>query len=142
MEFRRMVLLLPLDDLMAVVREFINPHLSRAGLDRRLHRHCVANLRELQAQAPADAGEAQAPVKTFKSHEPSFLRVDTNTCRRCPTRARGAICSSPSMRHALGVHARLRRSERDQQRGVPKPLGAHSADEDLQTADRQRQPVH
>ena len=49
-ELRRTVLL-PLDDLVAVVREFINPAVSRSGLDRCLRRHGVANLRELQARA-------------------------------------------------------------------------------------------
>lgn len=48
-ELRRTVLL-PLDDLVAVVREFINPAVSRSGLDRCLRRHGVANLRELHAQ--------------------------------------------------------------------------------------------
>ena len=32
-------LLLPLDDLLAVVREFLNPNVSRSGLDRCLRRH-------------------------------------------------------------------------------------------------------
>ncbi len=83
MELRRMVLL-PLDDLVAVVREFINPHVSRSGLVRCLRRHGLANLRELQAQARADAGEAQAPVKTFKSYEPGFLHVDIKYLPQMP----------------------------------------------------------
>ncbi len=37
-------LLLPLDDLLAVVREFLNPAASRSGLDRCLRRHGVSNL--------------------------------------------------------------------------------------------------
>jgi transposase len=64
-ELRRSTLL-PLDDLVAVVREFINADVSRSGLDRCLRRDGVANLRQLQAQALADAGEAPPPVKTFK----------------------------------------------------------------------------
>ena len=39
----RKALLLPLDDLLAVVREFLNPHVSRSGLDRCLRRHGVGN---------------------------------------------------------------------------------------------------
>jgi hypothetical protein len=35
---RRKALLLPLDDLLAVVREFLNPNVSRSGLDRCLRR--------------------------------------------------------------------------------------------------------
>ena len=49
-ELRRTVLL-PLDDWVAVVRKFINPAVSRSGLNRCLRRHGVANLRELQARA-------------------------------------------------------------------------------------------
>jgi len=42
----RCLLLLPLDDLLVIVREFKNPDVSHAGLDRCLHRHGVSNLRE------------------------------------------------------------------------------------------------
>ena len=41
----RNTLLLSLDDLLAVTKEFINPKVSRSGLDRCLRRHGVANLR-------------------------------------------------------------------------------------------------
>lgn len=58
--------LLPLEDLVAVVREVINPAVSRSGLDRCLRRHGVGNLLDLQAQARADAGEAQAPHQDFQ----------------------------------------------------------------------------
>jgi hypothetical protein len=68
--------LLPLDELVAVVREFINPDVSRAGLDRCLRRHGVADLRELQAKALANAGETNPPIKTFKDYEPGFVHVD------------------------------------------------------------------
>ena len=53
----RCLLLLPLDDLLVIVREFINPDASRAGLDRCLRRHGVSNLRELQAKEQADSGD-------------------------------------------------------------------------------------
>ena len=74
-ELRRM-LLLPLDHLLVVVREFINPAVSRSGLDRCLRRHGVANLRLLQAQARADAGEVEPAIKTFKDYEPGFVHMD------------------------------------------------------------------
>lgn len=47
----RKTLLVSPDDLLAVVREFLNPHVSRSGLDRCLRRHGVGNLRDLQARA-------------------------------------------------------------------------------------------
>ena len=83
----RCLTLLPLDDLVAVVREFINPHVSRSGLDRCLRRHGVANLRDLQAQARVDAGEAQAPTKTFKDYEPGFLHMDVKYLPQMPDEA-------------------------------------------------------
>ena len=68
-ELRRL-LLLPLDDLLAVTREFLNPDVSRSGLDRCLRRHGVSNLKALLPQTPAE------PHKAFKTYEPGFLHVD------------------------------------------------------------------
>ena len=66
----RKTLLVSIDDLLAVVREFLNPDVSRSGLDRCLRRHGVGNLRDLQAKAPR-------PVhKTFKAYEPGYLHID------------------------------------------------------------------
>ena len=70
-ELRRM-LLLPLDDLLAVIREFINPDVSRSGLDRCLRRDKVSNLKSLQ---PEIEGEIK-PLKTFKVYAPGFMQVD------------------------------------------------------------------
>ena len=68
-ELRR-TLLLPLDDLLAVTREFICPDVSRSGLDRCLRRHAVGNLNELKPQAPAQSHKA------FKSYEPGYVHMD------------------------------------------------------------------
>jgi hypothetical protein len=62
-ELRRMVLL-PLDDLLAITHEFINPAVSRSGLDRCLRRHGVSNLKSL---LPKIEGE-KPPLKTFKDY--------------------------------------------------------------------------
>ena len=48
----RKTLLVSLDDLLAVVREFLNPNVSRSGLDRCLRRHGVGSLRDLKAYEP------------------------------------------------------------------------------------------
>ena len=53
-ELRRM-LLLPLDDLLAVYREFLNPDVSRSGLDRCLRRNGVSNLNSLRPKTPCSA---------------------------------------------------------------------------------------
>ena len=66
----RKTLLLPLDDLLSVVREFLNPKVSRSGLDRCLRRYGVGNLRNLKPTAPRPAH------KPFKAYEPGYLHVD------------------------------------------------------------------
>ena len=114
----RCVTLLPLDDLVAVVREFINPDISRSGLDRCLRRHGVANLRDLQAKALADAAEAQAPIKTFKDNEPASCTWTSNTCRRCPASASAATCSWPSTAQPAGCSCASTPIKAKQQRGL------------------------
>jgi transposase InsO family protein len=68
----RQTLLLPLDDLLAVVREFLNPNVSRSGLDRCLRRHGVSNLRELKGKAPKPKPKPSA----FKAYEPGYVHID------------------------------------------------------------------
>ena len=59
----RRTLLLPLDDLLAVTREFLCPKASRSGIDRCLRRHGVGNLNALKPATPRE------PHKRFKSYE-------------------------------------------------------------------------
>ncbi len=66
----RTTLLVSLDDLLAVVREFLNPNASRSGLDRCLRRHGVGNLRDLKAKAPKPKHSA------FKAYEPGYIHID------------------------------------------------------------------
>jgi len=61
----RETLPLPLDDLLAVTREFIHPEVSRSGLDRCLRRHGVSNLK---TPMPREDG-TKTPVKPFKAYE-------------------------------------------------------------------------
>jgi predicted transposase YbfD/YdcC len=65
----RKTLLVPLDDLLAVVREFLNPNVSRSGLDRCLRRHGVGNLRDLKVK------EAKPKHSAFKAYEPGYLHI-------------------------------------------------------------------
>jgi transposase InsO family protein len=78
-ELRR-TLLLPLDDLLVVTREFINADVSRSGLDRCLRRHEVSDLRTLQ---PELDGQAK-PLKTFKDYEPGYLHIDIKYLPQMP----------------------------------------------------------
>ena len=68
-ELRR-TLLLPLDDLLVVVREFLHSGVSRSGLDRCLRRHGVGSLSALK---PAPSKAAHKP---FKDYEPGYLHMD------------------------------------------------------------------
>src|SRR3990167_8422643 len=58
-ELRR-TLLLPLDGLLAVTREFICAEATRSGLDRCLRRHGMGNINDLKPAQPAP------PSKAFK----------------------------------------------------------------------------
>jgi transposase InsO family protein len=68
-ELRR-TLLLPLDDLLAVTREFICAKATRSGLDRCLRRHGLGNLNALKPATPPEEH------KSFKSYEPGYLHMD------------------------------------------------------------------
>lgn len=54
---------LPLDDLLAVTREFIAPQMSRPALDRMLRRHGVSKLSK----------ETDVTARPSKTYEPSFV---------------------------------------------------------------------
>ena len=62
-------LLLPLDDLLAVVREFLNSHVSRSGLDRCLRCHGLGNLLALKPEKPNLAHGF------FEAYEPGCLHI-------------------------------------------------------------------
>ena len=66
----RKTLPVSLDDLLAVVREFLNPNASRSGLDRCLRRHGVGNLRDLEDRAAGPEHSA------FKAYQPGYIHID------------------------------------------------------------------
>ena len=72
-ELRR-TLLLTLDDLLVVSREFVDETLSRSSLLRLLKRHGVNRLSQLYAEQ-SESSETKKP-KTFKDYEPGYLHVD------------------------------------------------------------------
>lgn len=74
----RKTLLLALDDLLAVTHEFINPDVSRSGLDRCLRRHGVGNLRELRPATP------EQRHKPFKDYEPGYVHIDVKYLPQMP----------------------------------------------------------
>ena len=76
----RTTLLLSTDDLLVVVREFINPKASRSGLGRCLKRHQVSNLKALRPKIEGEEGDK----KTFKDYEPGFLHIDIKYLPKMP----------------------------------------------------------
>jgi transposase-like protein len=82
----RKTLLLPLDDLLVLVREFINPSVSRSGLDRCLRRYGVSNLSELK-KSMTDENQPEKEKKTFKDYEPGFVHVDVKYLPQMPDEA-------------------------------------------------------
>ncbi len=66
----RKTLQVSLDDLLAVVREFLNPNVSRSGLDRCLCRNGVGNLHDPQAKPTRPKHSA------FKAYMPGYIHID------------------------------------------------------------------
>ena len=66
--YLRTQLLLPLDDLLAVIKEFIEPGMSRSALDRLLRRRGHSRLPV--PDKPSDTS------KPFKAYEPGYLHLD------------------------------------------------------------------
>jgi len=107
-ELRR-TLLLPLDDLVAITHEFINPAASRSGLDRCLRRHGVSNLKSLQ---PEVEGEA-AQKKTFKDYEPGFLHIDIKYLPQMPDETQRRYLFVAIDRATRWVYLRIYRDQTD-----------------------------
>jgi transposase InsO family protein len=78
----RRSLLLSVDDLLVVVREFIKPDMVRSGLIRLLTRYQANRLQDLYAEQ-SEAVEGGKP-KTFKDYEPGYLHVDIKYLPKMP----------------------------------------------------------
>ena len=101
-ELRRL-LLLSLDDLLAITHEFINPAASRSGLDRCLRRFEVSNLRDLQ---PKVEGEPE-PKKTFKDYAPGFVHIDIKYLPQMPDETQRRYLFVAIDRATRWVHLRI-----------------------------------
>ncbi len=122
----RKTLLVSLDDLLAVVREFLNPNASRSGLDRCLRRHGVGNLRDLKAKV------ARPKHSAFRAYEPGYIHVDVKYLphplgtllgnalpgSEWPMRPHAAISSWPSTGRPVGSSFAFT---------MPRPLPTHGA---------------
>ena len=77
----RQSLYLPLDDLLFITKQYINPAVSRAGIARLLKREGMSRLTDLIATAE---GEKITPKKTFKDYEPGFIHIDIKYLPQMP----------------------------------------------------------
>jgi len=78
----RRTLLLPLDDLPAVTREFLNEGVSRSGLNRCLRRHCVGDLAALKPKAAALVHKSNR-LSLRMWPKPSVNQLCSSVCRQC-----------------------------------------------------------
>ena len=69
--YLRKHLLLPLDDLLSVTREFLCPEVSRSGLNRCLRRYGVGNLRDMTRTQ-----DNKPKYQRFKDYPIGFVHID------------------------------------------------------------------
>lgn len=77
----RQSLYLPLDDLLFITQQYINPDVSRSGIARLLKREGMSRLVDV---IPTAEGEKVTPKKTFKDYEPGFVHVDIKYLPQMP----------------------------------------------------------
>ncbi len=118
----RTTLLVSLDDLLAVVREFLNPRASRSGLDRCLRRHGVGNLRDRQDKAvrPKHSG--------FKAHEPGCNHVDVKNLPQMADESRRRSVRRHRQGNGMGVYPHLQGKDGGQCAAVSAWRGARLPD--------------
>lgn len=97
--YLRTHLRLSLDDPLAVVRELIEPAISRSALDRMLRRHGVSRL------APEAA--VKAPPKAFKAYGPGFVHLDVKYLLQMQDEDRRRYVFVAIDRATRWVHVRL-----------------------------------
>ena len=99
----RKALLLPLDDLLAVVREFLNPNVSRSGLDRCLRRHGDRLLRRRQRRLQAVRRVAPVVDVVATPPFPDRLLGDPVALRHQPGRFAARLDRGPDLRCRGGL---------------------------------------
>lgn len=77
----RQSLCLPLDDLLFVTHQHINPDVSRSGIARLLKREGMSRLEDV---IPKAEGETFAPKKTCKDYEPGVIHIDIKYLPQIP----------------------------------------------------------
>jgi len=76
----RKLLLLPLDDLLVITREFIHPDATRSGIHRTLARHDLSNLKVMLRERAEAEGQAKAFLQRLIDKAPFIIsKVLTDT---------------------------------------------------------------
>ena len=81
--YLRKHLLLPLDDLLSVTREFLCPEVSRSGLNRCLRRHAVGNLKEMTR-----TDDNKPKYQRFKDYLIGYVHIDVKYLPQMPDETR------------------------------------------------------
>ena len=89
---------LPLDDLLAVIHEFVKPSMSRSALVRLLRRRDVSTL-------PEPGAVPQRLTKPLKAYEPGYVHADVQCLPQMQNETERCLClRGHRPRHALGLH--------------------------------------
>lgn len=101
----RKTLLVPLDDLLAITREFICSEVSRSGLHRCLKRHNVSELTELYPPAEPK------PVATFKTYDPGYIHIDIKYLPQMPDEKKRSYLFVAIDRATRWVHVEIKQDK-------------------------------
>jgi hypothetical protein len=134
-ELRRL-LLLPLDDLVAVVKEFIEPKASRSAIHRCLRRHRVNKLRALRPEA------RQAAHKPLLADEPGFVHIDVKYLPQMPDETARRDLFVAIARATRWVFVQIKPHKTALGSGLPQGALEDLPHQDSQDSDRQRHGVH
>ena len=92
----RRTLLLPLDDLLAVTREFLCPKASRSGIDRCLRRHGVG-----KTSMPSSPPRPVSPTSASRALQERFKRYEPGTAKSSRTGSLPRVPGSPRVNMSL-----------------------------------------
>ena len=104
----RKSLFLPLDDLVAVTKEFIHPDVSRSGIARCLKRYGLSNLKQMLREQAEIENSPKLAIKGFKDYEPGFVHVDI---KYLPQMADDSRVVFKNLCHSFNINAQALRSD-------------------------------
>lgn len=122
-----------------MVREFLNPNVSRSGLGRCLRRHGVSRLQDLKPKAP------KPTHKAFKAYEPGYIHIDVKYLPQMADEARRRYLFVAIDRPTRWVFVRIypaktaanaRRFLRDLERAAPMKITRVLTDNGKEFTDR------